>query len=287
MKDPLRDVLDILELENLERNLFRGHGHEVGWERVFGGQVLGQALVAAGRTVEERPAHSFHGYFLRPGDPQRPILYRVDRSRDGRSFSTRRVVAIQNGQPIFHMEASFHLEEEGPVHQFEKPEAPEPEGLPTQQERVHALAEMAGEEIAWLTRERAIDVRYATPVDPVAPGRLPARMRVWIRVAGDLPDTPALHRCLAAYASDLLLIDAIGLPHGMDARGSGYQLASLDHAMWFHRPFRADRWLLYEVESPTAAGGRGLASGRLFTREGALAASVIQEGLMRYDRKDR
>jgi len=282
VETPLEALVALLDLEELEVNLFRGTSPKEDSQRVFGGQVLGQALVAAGRTVEERISHSLHAYFLRPGDPRVPILYQVDRTRDGRSFTTRRVIAIQHGRAIFHMEASFHREEAGPEHQVAMPVAPDPETLPAARERLAPLAKTLAPGVAdWLARDRAIDIRHATPVDPVAPGPLPPRLDVWIRVDGALPEDPRLHQCMVAYASDLTLLDAVGLPHGMNAINSGYQIASLDHAMWFHRPFRADEWLLYSMESPAAVGARGFASGRLYARDGSLVVSVVQEGLVR------
>jgi len=277
----LGDLLELLDLEPLETNLFRGQSPQEGWQRVFGGQVLGQALTAAGRTVETGLAHSFHAYFLRPGEVGRPILYQVDRTRDGRSFTTRRVTAIQHGRAIFHLEASFHREERGPEHQIAMPEVPGPEGLARWEERLRPLAERMGEGAAWFLRKRPIDIRHVTDLDPVKPGKLPPRLDLWIRVDGELPDDPALHQCMVAYASDMTLLDATGLPHAMDAIATGYQLASLDHAMWFHGRFRADEWLLYSEESPIARGARGFATGRLFTRDGRLVVSVVQEGLLR------
>jgi acyl-CoA thioesterase-2 len=262
-------------------NLFRGHSPQQGWQRVFGGQVLGQALVAAGRTVEERQAHSFHAYFLRPGDRRAPIVYQVDRTRDGRSFTTRRVVAIQHGHAIFHMEASFHKQERGPEHQFAMPEAPDPESLPTWKERIRPIEAKLGDEAReWLARD-PFDIRFVTEVDLVDPPKLAPRLDLWLRVNGTLPPELELHQCLLAYASDLSLIDTICLPHAVGVLFEGVQLASLDHAMWFHRPFRTDEWLLYSQESPAAAGGRGFATGRLYTREGELVVSVVQEGLVR------
>ncbi len=282
MPRPIDELLALLDLEALEVNLFRGQSPSEGWQRVFGGQVLGQALMAADRTVDgDRNAHSFHAYFLRPGEIGRPILYQVDRTRDGRSFTTRRVTAIQHGRAIFHLEASFHLGERGPEHQSEMPDVPGPERLRRWEERLAPLAARMGERAAWFLRDRPIDIRHVTDVDPVNPEKLPPHLDVWIRVDGALPGDPALHRCLVAYASDMTLLDAAGLPHALDAIASGYQLASLDHAMWFHRPFRADEWLLYSQESPSAAGGRGFATGRLFTRDGRLVVSVVQEGLIR------
>lgn len=281
MASELERLLSLLDLEELEVNLFRGHSPQRGWQRVFGGQVLGQALVAAGRTVEERPAHSFHAYFLRPGDRRAPIVYQVDRTRDGRSFTTRRVVAIQHGRAIFHMEASFHKRERGPEHQFAMPEAPDPESLPTWKERIRPIEAKLGDEAReWLARD-PFDIRFITEVDLVEPPKLPPRLDLWLRVDGTLPPALELHQCLLAYASDLSLIDTICLPHAVGVLLEGVQLASLDHAMWFHRPFRADEWLLYSQESPAAAGARGFATGRLFTRDGELVVSVVQEGLVR------
>jgi acyl-CoA thioesterase-2 len=277
----LSDLVSLLDLEPLETNLFRGQSPKEGWQRVFGGQVLGQALTAAGRTVEEGLAHSFHAYFLRPGAIGTPILYQVDRTRDGRSFTTRRVTAIQKGRAIFHLEASFHRAERGPEHQLAMPDVPGPEGLVRWEERLRPLAERMGDGAGWFLRKRPIDIRHVTDIDPVNPEKLPPRLDVWIRVDGALPDDAALHQCMLAYASDMTLLDATGLPHAMDAIASGYQLASLDHAMWFHQPFHADEWLLYSMESPVTAGARGFATGRLFTRDGRLAVSVVQEGLLR------
>ena len=283
MQKALDAVLDLLDLQELEVNLFRGHSPQEGSQRVFGGQVLGQALVAGGRTVDEaRQAHSFHAYFLRPGDPTTPILYQVDRTRDGRSFTTRRVIAIQRGRAIFHLEASFHVDELGPEHQDAMPEVPAPEALPTWGERMESIAARAPAELRrWLLRDRPIDTRHVTWFDPIAPEKLPPRLVVWIRAAGELPAAPLLHQCIVAYASDMTLLDTTLLPHGASWAEDRYQVASLDHAMWFHRPFRADAWLLYVQDSPAAAGARGFATGRIFTRDGRLVVSVVQEGLIR------
>jgi acyl-CoA thioesterase-2 len=280
----LDTLLGLLDLEDLEVNIFRAHSPQEGSQRVFGGQVLGQGLVAAGRTVEpEAVAHSFHAYFLRPGDPATPILYQVDRTKDGRSFTTRRVIAIQHGRAIFHMEASFHRPERGLEHQDEMPDAPAPESLPSWDERLAPLIESTGSEDLrrWLARERPIDCRYVTEVDPVHPAKLPPRLLVWLRADGRLTDGPAIHQCVVAYASDMTLLDTAVLPHGISWFDQGYQVASLDHAMWFHRPFRADEWLLYVQESPAATGGRGFSSGRIYSRDGRLVVSVVQEGLIR------
>jgi len=281
----LDHLVDLLDLESLEVDLYRGFSPDEQRIRVFGGQVAAQALVAAGRTVAdgigaERPVHSLHAYFLRPGDPKTPILYQVDRIRDGRSFTTRRVAAIQKGEAIFHLSASFHVHEDGVSHQSPMPEAPDPETLPTWTEAMAPYAEMLGD---WYSRPRPIDVRHiGGPVrtSPVSTAeQRPPLHQVWLRADGKLPDDPLLHACMVAYASDMTLLDTIMLPHGL-IWTEGTQ-ASLDHAMWFHRPFRADEWLLYDQHSPSASGARGLATGTIFTREGALAVSVVQEGLIR------
>jgi acyl-CoA thioesterase II len=278
-------VVHLLDLEPLEMDYFRGVSPDEDRLRVFGGQVAAQSLVAAGRTVAdghgaERPVHSLHAYFLRPGDPKIPILYQVDRIRDGKSFTTRRVAAIQRGEPIFHLSASFHVPEEGVSHQEEMPDVPAPETLPTWAE---AMAPFEAELGDWIHRPRPIDVRHIgaplrTRSGPEVPRPLTHRM--WIRADGELAADPLLHTCLVAYASDMTLIDTILLPHGGMWRQQGMSV-SLDHAMWFHRPFRADEWLLYDQYSPTASGARGLATGTIFTQEGALAVSVVQEGLLR------
>jgi acyl-CoA thioesterase II len=284
----LDDLIAILDLEPIELNTFRGFSPVEGQRiRVFGGQVAGQALVAAGRTVATldgppRLVHSLHAYFLRPGDPHIPILYEVDRIRDGRSFATRRVTAVQRGEAIFSLSASFHIDEEGVNHQAPMPEAPDPETLPDWQER---MAAQGGDD-----RPRAIDLRPIGEPIRVRPGeavRAP-RYQVWFRANGKLPDDPLLHACVVAYASDMTLLDTTMLPHGLiwEEEGKGSQ-ASLDHAMWFHRPFRADDWLLYDQESPSASGARGLATGTIFTRDGTLVVSVVQEGLIRTSRQGR
>jgi acyl-CoA thioesterase-2 len=285
MQKALDDLLSLLDLEELEVNLFRARSPQDGSQRVFGGQVLGQALVAAGRTAasEEMLAHSFHAYFLRPGDPSVPILYQVDRTKDGRSFQTRRVVAIQQGRPIFHMESSFHRPEHGLEHQDAMPEVPDPEDLPTFRERIGPLCEATEDERerVWFTRDRPIDSRYVTEVDFVDPEPLPPRLEVWLRADGRLPESLLIQQCVLAYASDMTLLDTAILPHGFSWYDRSWTVASLDHAMWFHRPFRADEWLLYVQDSPAATAGRAFASGKLFTHDGHLVASVVQEGLIR------
>jgi len=280
----LDQLVSILDLEPLEVNLFRGRTPKEDRVRVFGGQVAGQALVAAGRTVEEGlVVHSLHSYFLRPGDPSVPIVYEVDRLRDGKSFTTRRVVAIQHGQAIFILSASLQRPEEGVEHQLDMPEAPDPETLPTFRERVEPYLDKVPPELKrWLQRERPIDVRYPNPPDYLHPEKRPPRQLVWIRADGRLPDGPLfLHQCVVAYASDMTLIDTATLPHAIAWFDMSYQMASLDHAMWFHRPMRADDWLLYVQESPTATGARGFTTGRLYSRDGRLVVSVAQEGLIR------
>jgi len=280
----LDQLISILDLEPLEVNLFRGRTPKEDRVRVFGGQVAGQALVAAGRTVEEGlVVHSLHSYFLRPGDPSVPIVYEVDRLRDGKSFTTRRVVAIQHGQAIFILSASLQRPEEGVEHQLEMPEAPDPETLPTFRERVEPYLDKVPPELKrWLQRERPIDVRYPNPPDYLHPEKRPPRQLVWIRADGRLPDGPLfLHQCVVAYASDMTLIDTATLPHAIAWFDMSYQMASLDHAMWFHRPHRLDGWLLYSQDSPSASGARGFTRGLIYGEDGALVASVAQEGLIR------
>ncbi len=281
MSDALDAVVELLDLEQIEADIFRGRSPAERRQRVFGGQVAGQALVAAGRTVPaDRPVHSLHAYFIRPGDPAIPILYLVDRVRDGRSFTTRRVSAIQHGKAIFTLSASFHNLEPGPAHARPMPDVPPPESVPPTHERLEKL--FGGP----LPREFAnpIDQRVVGPLTFEAqrdPALRSDHNLVWLRADGDLPDDPLLHVCVMTYASDMTLLDTVLLRHGLswaDGRTSG---ASLDHAMWFHRPFRADQWLLYAQESPVAAGARGLARGEVFTRAGELVVSVVQEGLVR------
>ena len=282
MRTSLDSLVELLDLEELEVNIFRGVSPEEDSQRVFGGQVLGQALVSAGRTVDAGSAHSLHAYFLRPGDPTTPILYQVDRTKDGRAFTTRRVIAIQHGRAIFHLEVSFHRPEPGHVHQDAMPDAPDPESLPTWNERLESKLATAPEALRdWMLRDRPIDCRYVSDFDPISPDEHPPHQLVWIRANGDLPDDPLLHRCVAAYASDMTLLDTAALPHAIAWTDPKYQVASLDHAMWFHNDFRADDWLLYAQQSPAAGGGRGFSTGSLFTRDGRLVVSVVQEGLLR------
>jgi len=282
MSRALEQLLSILDLETLEKNLYRGLSPQAGWQRVFGGQVIGQALVAASRTVEERLAHSLHAYFLRAGDPAIPIIYEVDRIRDGGSFSTRRVVAIQHGQAIFSMAASFHKEEGGLHHQIKMPDVPSPEALPSEAELKERLTGRLPPQVkAYWDRERPIEIR---PVDLgryFSPENRAPSQQVWIRATGNLGDDPALHQCVLAYASDFTLLDTALIAHGRFVFDPRLMLASLDHAIWFHRKFRADEWLLYAQDSPSSNAGRAFCRGTLFTREGELVASTAQEGLVR------
>jgi acyl-CoA thioesterase-2 len=279
----LENLVALLALERIDRDLFRGTSQDLGWGAIFGGQVLGQALSAATQTVApDRTAHSAHGYFIRAGELQRPIVYEVDRLRDGKSFSTRRVVAVQEGEAIFSLEASFHVEETGLDHQDAMPPVPAPESVPSEQELALAVASSLPEAVrARATAARPIEIRPVEPRNPLAPTVQPPSRRLWYRVVDRLPDDPALHRYLLAYASDFSFLGTALDPHGVSFLTRGMQVASVDHAIWFHRPFRADDWLLYDVESPTAAGARGLVRGRFFDRAGRLVASAVQEGLIR------
>jgi acyl-CoA thioesterase II len=280
---PENDLIDLLDLEEIEQNHYRATSPSEGWQRVYGGQVIGQALVAASRTVpEDRQAHSLHGYFLRPGDTTIPILYKVDRIRDGRSFTTRRVVAIQHGRPIFNMSISFQTEEPGFSHQFDMPEAPPPESLMDERElRAQWAAKLPAEYQDAFNRERPIDVRPIDPQDIFHPDQRPPRQMCWMKSRDPLPDDHRLHQCVLAYLSDWSLLDTATLPHGVSFLQDNMQMASLDHALWFHRPFRADDWLLFVQDSPSASGARGLNRGLIYRRDGALVASAAQEGLMR------
>jgi len=285
MSQAVADLLALLDLEPLEVNLFRGRSPETGWQRVFGGQVIGQALVAAVRTVENRVPHSMHAYFLLPGDPKVPIIYEVERIREGKSFTTRRVLAIQHGHPIFSMSVSFHNDEEGLSHQAKMPDVPAPDALTNEAEMRERFAEIMPEPVKrYYERERPIELR------PVEYGRYvgkkleDGKFNVWIRATGRLPDDPAIHQCVLAYASDLTLLDTALVPHGRTLFEKEFMAASLDHALWIHRPFRADDWLLYAQDTPNLSGSRGFSRGLIFTRDGTLVASVAQEGLVRLRR---
>jgi acyl-CoA thioesterase-2 len=283
MQKVLADLVDLLALERLDRDRFRGRSQDLGWGAIFGGQVLGQALSAAAQTVPaDRPVHSFHAYFLRAGDVQRPILYDVERSRDGKSFTTRRVVAVQEGESIFTLEASFQVKVDGFDHQDAMPEVPPPETLRSEREIALANAEHVPEVLrAMATAERPIEIRPVEPRDPLHPKLHEPKRNLWYRAIDTLPETPSLHRYLLAYASDFSFLGTSMDPHGVSWLTPGMQVASLDHAMWFHRPFRFDDWLLYAVDSPSASGGRGLVRGRFFDRAGRLVASSAQEGVIR------
>ena len=281
----LTDLVELLALEAIEVNVFRGNSPDEERQRVFGGQVAGQALMAAWRTVEgELSAHSLHSYFLRAGDPHAPILYEVDRIRDGRSFVTRRVVAIQHGRAIFNLQASFHRHEEGYEHQLSMPDVPPAESLPDFATRMEPYREEMG---AWYDRPRPIDSRFVGqhPMERRQTATAAERLQVWFRADGELGDDPAIHQCVAAYASDMTLLDTALGPHGL-GWGEGVMMASLDHAMWFHRPFRADEWLLFDQHAVHTHGGRGLARGEIYTADGQLVISAMQEGLIRPLRDD-
>ncbi len=284
MSTVLDELVRLLGLERIEENLFRGQSQDLGWGTVFGGQVLGQALSAAVQTVPpERHVHSLHAYFLRPGDVSKPIVYDVDRIRDGSSFTTRRVVAIQGGKAIFNLAASFQTIEAGLEHQDPMPEVAPPESLPTEQVLVAQYAARLPKFMRErLVAERPFELRPVEPEDdPFLPAPKPPRRFVWLRTVGPLPDDPALHAYLLAYASDHSFITTALLPHGVTWLTPSMQVASLDHVMWFHQPFRVDDWLLYAIDSPAAHGARGLVRGNIFTRDGRLVASTAQEGLIR------
>ena len=283
-----RELLGLMQLEPLEVNLFRGASRDIGTERVFGGQVLAQALLAASSTVEDRLAHSLHAYFLRAGDPEAPIVYSVDRSRDGRSFSARRVVAIQHGRPIFTLAASFQVDEVGLEHQFGMPEVPGPDQL-------RPIADLPREEFnhlpkniqRWLNRFGPFEFRPVRGSDPDDQAPQPPYKELWFKLHGELEDEPSLHRALLAYVSDFHLVGTATLPHGISWVEGKLMMASLDHAMWFHRDFRLDDWLLYSCDSPSTSSGRGLARGMIYDRQGRLVASTAQEGVIRLRKESR
>lgn len=279
----LAGLFDVLGLEQLEVDLFRGISPQNGWQRVYGGQVLGQALMAAGRTVDaSRTAHSLHGYFLLGGDPAHPIIYEVERIRDGGSFTTRRVKAIQHGRAIFSMSASFHKEEEGFEHAVAMPDVPQPEALPSAAERVAELIDTLPADMRkYWQRENPIELKPVDVSRYLSRDPHPPAQHIWLKANGRLADDPLLHQAVLAYASDFTLLDTALIAHGKLLFDRDIQLASLDHAMWLHRPFRADEWLLYSQDSPSAAGARGFCRGTFFTRDGRLVASTVQEGLIR------
>jgi acyl-CoA thioesterase II len=285
MSKALDNLLDLLDLEQIEVNIFRGRSPDERVQRVFGGQVAGQALVAAGRTVPaDRPVHSLHAYFIRPGDPAVPLVYTVDRTRDGRSFTTRRVSVIQHGKTIFTLSASFQFPEPGIEHAVAMPEVSPPDSITPTIERLEKLFGPLEDRHGRRYRDNPVELRFPGPLTVEAqrdPSLRTTKNMVWLRVDGELPDDPLLHVCLMTYASDMTLLDSVLLAHGLSWVDGVAMGASLDHAMWFHRPFRADQWLLYSQESPVASGGRGLARGQVFTQHGELVVSVVQEGLIR------
>jgi acyl-CoA thioesterase-2 len=282
MASQTADLITLLELEQLEVNLFRGESRDIGSAQVFGGQVLGQALAAASRTVEGRIVHSLHAYFLRRGDFNAPIVYEVDRSRDGHSFSNRRVIAIQHGEQIFNMTASFQVAEEGLEHQIDMPKVPPPEELPDMVEVLKPLLPKLPERVQrFVEQPRPFEFRMVQTVNPLRPGKLEPLRQVWFRTCEPVPADEALNRKLLAYVSDFYLLDTATLPHGMSFFSSKVIMASIDHAMWFHRPLRVDDWLLYALDSPSASGARGFGRGSVFSRDGRLVASTAQEGLVR------
>ncbi len=278
----LEDLLEVIRLERLETNLFRGASRDIGSPQVFGGQVLGQALMAAAATVDDRLVHSLHAYFLRRGDFDAPIVYEVDRARDGHHFATRRVVAIQHGAQIFNMSASFQCAESGLDHQIAMPTAPPPESLPDAQAILRdLLPRLPAKAAKLLGQERPFEFRPVQAPQFLAPQKCPPQKSLWLRAVDALPDDEALHRCLLAYASDFHMLDTALLPHGVSPLDPRLIMASIDHAMWFHRPFRIDDWLLCVIDSPSASGARGFTQGSVFTRDGRLVASLAQEGLLR------
>ncbi|MFO0623493.1 MAG: acyl-CoA thioesterase II [Polyangia bacterium] len=280
----LNELVTLLALEKIEEDLFRGQSQDLGWGQVFGGQVLGQALSAAVQTVaSDRNVHSLHAYFLRLGDARKPIVYSVDRVRDGQSFSTRSILAVQSGKPIFQMLASFQVEEQGVDHAEPMTEVVGPQGLLSERELWTKYAERLPEKIRTrATAERPIELRPVDPVHPFAPEKRAPDSAVWVRTAGALPDDPALHRYLLAYCSDFAFLPTALRPHGLTWVSPGMQIASIDHAMWFHRPFRMDDWLLHVMHSPSASGARGMVRGSVFSSDGQLVASTAQEGLIRF-----
>ena len=282
----IEELLHLMELETLEVNLFRGESRDIGTPRVFGGQVLAQSIIAASRTVDEGVIHSLHAYFLRAGDAKAPIVYDVERNRDGRSFKSRRVVAIQHGRPIFTLAASFQLEQEGLEHQFEMPDVPMPEDLPSEsnvpEDRLEQVPQLLRR---WFTRTGPFDFRPVKKIDVFNPSPQPPFQNVWFRLTEKIDVSDLMHRALMAYASDFHLVGTATLPHGISFIQDDLMMASLDHAMWFHRPVRVDDWLLYSCDSPSSSGGRGLARGLIYDRSGRLVASTMQEGMIRVGKR--
>lgn len=287
MSDAVKKLLKTLDLETLERNLFRGVSPKVGWQRVFGGQVIGQALIAAQRTVEsDRKVHSLHGYFMRPGDPENPIIYEVDRIRDGGSFNTRRVVAIQHGHAIFSMSASFQSDEVGMEHFIEMPNVPKPETLPSEKQLAENFIDNAPKNVkAYWQRERPIELRPINMDHYLTDKKLPPQNMIWFRATGKVPADATIQKTLLAYASDMTLLDTSLFAHGKAVFDPALQVASLDHAMWFHREINMEDWHLYAQDSPSSSGGRGFTRGNIYNQSGQMVASVAQEGLIRIKTK--
>lgn len=283
MSQVLDDLLSLMELETIEQGIYRGQSQDLGFRALFGGQVMGQALSAAKETVaDDRGVHSFHSYFLRPGDANRPIVYDVENIRDGKSFSTRRIKAVQYGKPIFYMTASFQEQEEGVAHQAEMPDVPGPEGLISDLDVHREHAELIPEQLrSKFTSDKPILMRFVTQYNPFNPKPDAPIRYVWIKANGELPDDLRVHQYLLAYASDFNFLPTALQPHGLSFASPKMQMATIDHAMWFHRPFRMDDWLLYAIDSPSASNARGLVRGQVFSRDGTLVASTMQEGLLR------
>ena len=283
MSKELNELLNLLHLEQLEQGLFRGQSEHLGLPQVYGGQVIGQSLSAAKETVDEnRQVHSFHSYFLRPGDPQKPIIYDVENLRDGVSFSTRRVKAIQFGRPIFYLTASYQIEEEGFSHQSTMPDVPPPESLMSEQALVQSIAEhLPRQAVEAFGSPRPIEVRPVVNTNPINPKPLEPKQYLWIKANGDMPDDPRVHQYVLAYASDWGFLVTALQPHGVTLLTPKMKVATIDHSMWYHRPFRMDEWLLFAIDSPSASGARGLVRGEIYNQKGELVASAIQEGLIR------
>ncbi len=286
MSQPLTELLQLLQLERLEEGLFKGESENLGLPQIYGGQVLGQALSAARYTVdEERSVHSFHSYFLYPGDPEKPLIYDVEKLRDGRSFSTRRVKAIQNGRPIFYLTASYHGEVPGFDHQDSMPDIAGPENYVSETELIKPIAHLLPEKLCQtFCGEKAIEMRPVVVTDPLRPQKIEPKQYIWFKANGDLPhdNNLLIHQYLLAYASDWGFLTTALHPHGVSLLTPQFQVATIDHSIWFHRPFKMDEWLLYAIESPTACNSRGLVRGEIYTQDGRLVASSVQEGVMRF-----
>lgn len=283
MSQVLQDLLNLLDLETIEEGLYRGQSQDLGFAALFGGQVMGQALCAAKKTLpEDRLAHSLHSYFLRPGDAHKPIVYDVESIRDGKSFSTRRIQAIQHGKPIFYMTASFQVAEDGIEHQAEMPDVPGPEGLVSDLDVHRKHADLIPAPLrSKFTSEKPILMRFVTDYNPFNPQQSEPKSYVWLKANGEMPDDLRVHKYLLAYASDFNFLPTALKPHGLSFASPNMQMATIDHAMWFHRDFRLDDWVLYAIDSPSASNARGLVRGQIFNRQGQLVASTIQEGLIR------